>query len=56
MKWYKSKTNWTAISAIVTAIGGYMTGEMQLMNMIMAVVAGLGAIFLRQGVAKGPNA
>ena len=52
MKWYKSKTNWTAIVGIVGAIGGALTGEVNTVTAVQTIVGFLAMIFLRQGVAK----
>jgi len=52
MKWYKQKTTWTAIGGIITAVGGYLTGEISIVACIGAVFAGLAVIFGRQGIEK----
>lgn len=52
-KWYKQKTTWTAIAGIVTAVGAYFSGDVELGNTVQLVFAGLVAIFLRQGVEGG---
>ena len=46
------KTTWTAIAGMVTAIGAYMAGEIELATLIEGIFAGLSFIFLRQGVRK----
>ena len=51
-KLLKSKTVWAAVAAIVGAIGGYFTGELELGAMIQLVVTSTLAVFLRHGVAK----
>ena len=48
----KSRTVWTAIAAIVTAVGGYFTGELELAEMLQLVVTSGLAVFLRAGVKK----
>lgn len=48
----KSKTFWTAIAALVAAIGGYLTGEIDITTAVQSGVAALLAIFLRHGIAK----
>ena len=52
MKMLKSKTVWAAVTAVVGAIGGYFTGELELGAMIQLVVTSTLAVFLRHGVAK----
>jgi uncharacterized membrane protein len=54
--WYKQKTFWTAIAGILTASGGYVTGEIGSVGFIGALFLGLATIFGRQGIAKlGPS-
>jgi len=48
----KSKTVWTAVAAIIAAIGGYFTGELELAEMLQLVVTSGLAVFLRIGVKK----
>jgi len=48
--WYRQKTTWTGISAVVTGVGLMVAGEMS--AGIQAVTTGFVAIFLRQGIAK----
>ena len=48
----KSKTVWTAVAAIVAAIGGYFTGELELAETLQLVVTSGLAVFLRIGVKK----
>jgi len=50
--WWKQKTSWTAIGAVVAAIGGYVAGEINFTALIAAVFAAAGTIFMRQGVEK----
>ena len=57
MLWYKSKTNWTAIIAALTAVSAYLTGSIDAVTAVQSVFAAVIAIFLRSGVAKsGPEA
>ena len=49
---FKSKTVWTAIAAIVGAVGGYFTGDLELGEMLQLVVTSGLAVFLRHGVKK----
>ena len=48
----KSKTFWTAIAGMATAIGSYFAGDMSLETTLLAVFQGLLAIFLRHGIQK----
>ena len=48
----KSKTVWTAVGAIIAALGGYFTGELELAEMMQLVVTSGLAVFLRIGVMK----
>lgn len=47
---WKSRTTWTAIAAIVAAVGGYFTGEVDLTTAIAGILASLGAIFMRDAI------
>jgi uncharacterized membrane protein len=49
-KWYKQKTTWTGIAAIITAVVGYATHTLPLAMALQTVMTGLIGIFLRQGV------
>ncbi len=48
----KSKTVWTGIIGVVTAAGGYFTGEMETSFAIQIGLGSLMGIFLRHGIAK----
>lgn len=48
----KSKTFWTGISAIIAAIGGYLTGQMGLETAIQTGIGGMAAITLRDSIEK----
>ena len=48
----KSKTVWAAVAAIVGAIGGYFSGELEVGEMMQLVVTSSLAVFLRHGVKK----
>ena len=52
----KSKTFWTGVAAIVAAVGGWATGEIGMPAALAGVLAGLGAIFMREGVQKAQEA
>lgn len=56
MQWYQSKTNITAIIAALTAVGAYLTGDIDAVTTIQSVFAAIIAIFMRHGVTKsGPE-
>ncbi|MAG28041.1 hypothetical protein CMI47_21145 [Candidatus Pacearchaeota archaeon] len=46
------KTYFTAGAAVLTALGGYFAGEVDLVVTIQAVFAALMVVFLRQGVTS----
>lgn len=50
--WYKQKTTWTAIAAVVGAIGGMATGTVDPVTGVQSVIGALGMIFMRQGIEK----
>jgi hypothetical protein len=50
--WYKQKTTWAGLAAILTAVGGYFMGDITLVPAIQTFFGGLIAIFLRQAVNK----
>ena len=50
--WWRQKTTWTAVTGIVAAIGGYLTGEVSIMVCIGSVLGALAIIFGRQGIEK----
>ena len=52
----KSKTVWTGLAGILTAVGGYFTGELELGSMLQLVLTSGLAIFLRAGVQKSTDA
>ena len=52
----KSKTVWTALVAIVGAVGAYFTGDIEMGEMLQLVVTSALAIFLRHGVKKAEKA
>lgn len=51
-KWYRSKTIWTGVTAIVGAVAAAMTGEIEVGTALQTVVVALVGIFLREGVGK----
>ena len=48
--WYKQKTTWTAIAAVVGAVGGMLTGMVDPVTGIQSIVGAMGITFLRQGI------
>ena len=52
----KSKTVWAAVVAVIGAIGGYFTGELELGAMLQILVTSVLAGFLRHGVKKAEDA
>lgn len=48
--WYRSKTIWASIAGIVAALGGYLTGEMDLQVALPAAITALSIIFMRIGL------
>lgn len=53
---WKSKTTWTAITAVIAAVAGYFTGELTLPMSVGAVLAALLAAFNRDATAKNTDA
>lgn len=49
---YRSATFYTAVSAIVLAIGAYMAGEATFMQSATIAFGALGGIFIRKGMKK----
>ena len=49
-EWYQQKTTWTGISMVVGAVGGIMTGVVDVAAGLQTVSIGLIGMFLRQGV------
>jgi len=52
LPWYKQKTTWSGIGAIIVAVGGIVSGTIEVQTAIEMIVTALLAIFLRQGVEK----
>ena len=52
----QSKTVWTGLAGILTALGGYFTGELELGAMMQLILTSGLAIFLRAGVQKSTDA
>lgn len=50
-EFFKSKTNWTAVTMIVAAIVGYLTKEFTASAAINQMFGGLGILFIRDAVA-----
>jgi len=49
------KTYLSAAGIILTAVGGFMHGDLTLVEAITTALAGLGLGSLRAGVSKGPS-
>lgn len=47
-----TKSLYLALGGILTAVGAYLSGQIELHAMILAIFNGLALIFLRDGVAK----
>lgn len=47
-----SKTFWTGLAGVVSAVGGYMTGTMDPGTAIQTAIGSLTAIFLRSGIRE----
>lgn len=47
-----SKTAWAAITAIITAVGAYFTGAIDMGVLLGTVSTAVIGIFLRDGIAK----
>jgi len=45
----KSKTVWTAVTAVVGAASGYFTGELELAAALQLIVTSVLAVFVRHG-------
>jgi len=55
MPWYKQKTTWTGIAGVLSAVGGFLLGELTLQVALPLFFTSLIGIFLRQGVEKIKN-
>lgn len=52
MWWLKSKTIWTGIIGIITALAGYFTGEIGLADAMQLILTAFIGMFLRSGVER----
>ena len=50
--WYQQKTTQWAIAGVLTALAGYLTGEIGIPGLIASIFAAGGVIFGRQGIEK----
>lgn len=50
--WYRQKTTWSVLGAIVATAGGYAMGEIGLVTAIGAILGELALVFARQGIEK----
>ncbi len=48
----KTKTFWTGLAGLIGAVGGYLTGAIDLKTAIEAAFASLVTIFLRDAILK----
>jgi len=48
---FKSKTNWTAVTMIIAAIVGYFTKEFTASVAITQIFGGFGLLFIRDAIA-----
>lgn len=48
----KSKTFWTGVTAVIGAVSGYFTGELEIANALQIGFTGLIGIFLKHGMVK----
>ena len=51
-KWFQSKTVWLAIATALGFVIAFLTGEMELMPMLMAVFTAIVGIFLRSAQSE----
>lgn len=49
---FRSKTFWAGLSAVVGAVAGYLTGEMDLNAALAIAVPAVVGIFLRDGMVS----
>ena len=49
-KWYQSKTVWTGVTGVVTAVAAYCTGQLALGDALQVGMISLVGIFLRTGM------
>lgn len=50
--WFKQKTTWAGITAVIAAVAAYMTGQASLFGAIGTALTALTGVFVRQGVEK----
>ena len=50
--WYRQKTVWVCIIAVLGALGAYYTGEIEFGKLVELMGIAFGAAFMRQGVEK----
>jgi len=55
MTWLKQKTTWAGLALIVTGIGEVICGEDKA-QALSHIIQGAGLVFLRQAIAKMPDA
>lgn len=52
MNWYKSKTNWTAITTVIGAIAGVATGVVPMIAGVQTAIGAMLAVCVRDTIAK----
>jgi len=50
--WYRQKTTWAGILAVIGAVGARQTGDMTTAQAFQTAITGLIGIFLRQSTNK----
>lgn len=50
--WYQSKTVWTGVLGVLSAVAAFATGDADLANSIQLAITSLIGIFLRTAVNK----
>ena len=48
----KTKTTWLGLAAIITAVGLYVGGEINVIQLVEGIGSGLACIFLRHAIVK----
>lgn len=51
-----SKSNWTALTAVLVAVAGYLTQEYTLASAVSQALGGMALLFVRDAISGGGNA
>lgn len=51
-EFFRSKTNWTAITMVVSAVVGYLAKEYTIAGALTQVLTGAGMLFIRDAITK----